>query len=42
MDVGVALAMQNPNRQQADHQVYWVRKENARGFASSCSNLPLL
>ena len=23
MDVGVAIAMQNPNRQQADHQVYW-------------------
>jgi hypothetical protein len=29
MDVGVALAMQNPNRQQADHQVYWEERRLA-------------
>ena len=29
MDVGVAVAMQNPNRQQADHEVYWEERRLA-------------
>jgi alkanesulfonate monooxygenase SsuD/methylene tetrahydromethanopterin reductase-like flavin-dependent oxidoreductase (luciferase family) len=29
MKVGTALAMQNPNRQQADHQVYWEERRLA-------------
>jgi alkanesulfonate monooxygenase SsuD/methylene tetrahydromethanopterin reductase-like flavin-dependent oxidoreductase (luciferase family) len=29
MDVGVAIAMQNPNRQQADYQVYWEERRLA-------------
>jgi alkanesulfonate monooxygenase SsuD/methylene tetrahydromethanopterin reductase-like flavin-dependent oxidoreductase (luciferase family) len=29
MDVGVAIAMQNPHRQQADHQVYWEERRLA-------------
>ena len=30
MEVGVAIVMQNPNRQQADHQVYWEERRLAR------------